>query len=282
MPDPAGVVRAFYERMQARDWDGAGELLDPGVQVRYTATGERFVGSSFLDMNRAYPEGWTILVEEALSAGDRVASQVRVDHGGDEFWCAGFYTVRDGRIVDGVEHWVTARSETPPEWRRPFRDMTVRSPWRNDGDLRLGARRRPWRLVLRKGQAVAGSSRPRGFAPSLTGLAERSHLLSPAVDLDTHITDVVELLYYWDLRDVVLVGHSYGGMVVTGIADRAAERIGKLVYLDAANPTNGQSLVDVAGLEHGDGPSPWRSGRRHRARTAPGAGRRRLLRRDRP
>jgi pimeloyl-ACP methyl ester carboxylesterase len=85
------------------------------------------------------------------------------------------------------------------------------------------------------------------FAPSLTGLAERSHLLSPAVDLDMHIADVVQLLHHWDLRDVVLVGHSYGGMVITGIADRATDRIGKVVYLDAANPTNGQSLVDVAG-----------------------------------
>jgi pimeloyl-ACP methyl ester carboxylesterase len=85
------------------------------------------------------------------------------------------------------------------------------------------------------------------FAPSLTGLAERSHLMSPAVDLDMHINDVVQLLYYWDLHDVVLVGHSYGGMVTTGIADRAADRIGALVFLDAANPTNGQSLVDVAG-----------------------------------
>jgi pimeloyl-ACP methyl ester carboxylesterase len=85
------------------------------------------------------------------------------------------------------------------------------------------------------------------FAPSMTGLAERSHLLSPAVDLDMHITDIVQVLHAWDLRDVVLVGHSYGGMVITGVADRATERIGKLVYLDAANPTNGQSLVDVAG-----------------------------------
>lgn len=85
------------------------------------------------------------------------------------------------------------------------------------------------------------------FAPSLTGLAERSHLLSPAVDLDLHVTDVVQLLHAWDLHDVVLVGHSYGGMVITGVADRASDRIGKLVYLDAANPVNGQSLVDVAG-----------------------------------
>jgi pimeloyl-ACP methyl ester carboxylesterase len=83
--------------------------------------------------------------------------------------------------------------------------------------------------------------------PTLTGLADRSHLLSAGIDLDTHITDVVNLLHYEDLHDVVLVGHSYGGMVITGIADRAADRVGKLVYLDAANPANGQSLVDVAG-----------------------------------
>ena len=85
------------------------------------------------------------------------------------------------------------------------------------------------------------------FAPSLTGLAERSHLLSSSVDLDVHVNDIVQILHYWDLHDVVLAGHSYGGMVVTGVADRAADRIGKLVFLDAANPTNGQSLVDVAG-----------------------------------
>jgi pimeloyl-ACP methyl ester carboxylesterase len=83
--------------------------------------------------------------------------------------------------------------------------------------------------------------------PSLAGLAERANLLSPAIDLDHHIEDVVRLLRWEDLRDVVLVGHSYGGMVITGVADRAGDRIGKLVYLDAANPRNGQSLLDVAG-----------------------------------
>jgi len=99
-------------------------------------------------------------------------------------------------------------------------------------------------------QRVARLLRAEGHevhAPSLTGLADRSHLLAPGIDLDTHLTDVVQLLFYEDLRDVILVGHSYGGMVITGIADRAADRIGQLVYLDAANPTNGQSLVDVAG-----------------------------------
>jgi pimeloyl-ACP methyl ester carboxylesterase len=85
------------------------------------------------------------------------------------------------------------------------------------------------------------------YAPSLTGLADRRHLVSDSVNLDTHITDIVSLLDYEDLRDVILVGHSYGGMVITGVADRAAGRIARLVYLDAANPVNGQSLVDVAG-----------------------------------
>ena len=85
------------------------------------------------------------------------------------------------------------------------------------------------------------------YAPTMTGLGERSHLLSPDIDLDLHISDVVAVLQYEDLHDVILVGHSYGGMVITGVADRAAERVGRLVYLDAANPVNGQSLVDVAG-----------------------------------
>src|SRR5262245_33712988 len=85
------------------------------------------------------------------------------------------------------------------------------------------------------------------YTPTLTGLGERSHLVSEKVDLDLHIRDIVAVLFYEDLRDVVLVGHSYGGMVITGVADRASDRIGRLVFLDAANPVNHQSLVDVSG-----------------------------------
>jgi len=87
----------------------------------------------------------------------------------------------------------------------------------------------------------------RVYAPSLPGLGEHSHVVSSAIDLDAHVDDVVNLLFYEDLHDVIVVGHSYGGMVITGVADRAADRVGKVVYLDAANPENGQSLVDVAG-----------------------------------
>ncbi len=85
------------------------------------------------------------------------------------------------------------------------------------------------------------------YAPTMTGVGERSHVVGPHVDLDLHITDITAVLHYEDLREVILVGHSYGGMVVTGAADRAADRVGRLVYLDAANPVNGQSLVDVSG-----------------------------------
>jgi pimeloyl-ACP methyl ester carboxylesterase len=84
------------------------------------------------------------------------------------------------------------------------------------------------------------------FAPTLTGLGERAHLLGPDIDLDTHIRDVVAVLHYEDLRDVILVGHSYGGMVITGVADRAPDRIGHVVYLDAATPVNGESLAELA------------------------------------
>jgi pimeloyl-ACP methyl ester carboxylesterase len=85
------------------------------------------------------------------------------------------------------------------------------------------------------------------YTPTLTGLGERAHQLAPGIDLGTHITDIAAVLHYEDLRDIILVGHSYGGMVITGVGDRAPERVGKLVYLDAATPSDGQSLVDVAG-----------------------------------
>ena len=83
------------------------------------------------------------------------------------------------------------------------------------------------------------------FTPTYTGLGERSHQASRSITLDTHIADVLAVLEYEDLSDVVLVGHSYGGMVATGLADRAAGRIAKLVYIDAFVPENGQSLNDL-------------------------------------
>jgi len=98
---------------------------------------------------------------------------------------------------------------------------------------------------------LASALRHRGadvFAPTLTGLGERAHLASPEVGLSTHIQDVLGVLEYEDLRDVVLVGHSYGGAVVTGVADRARDRIQRLIYMDAFVLKDGQSLEDVCPL----------------------------------
>ena len=82
------------------------------------------------------------------------------------------------------------------------------------------------------------------YPVTLTGLGERTHLASPEVSLNTHIQDVVNVLFYEDLTDVFLVGHSYGGNVITGVADRVPERLQQLVYLDAATPADGESSAD--------------------------------------
>jgi pimeloyl-ACP methyl ester carboxylesterase len=88
------------------------------------------------------------------------------------------------------------------------------------------------------------------WTPTCTGVGERAHLANPSIDLDTHIQDIVNVLEFEDLKDVVLVGHSYGGMVATGVADRVRERIKQVIYLDAFVPEDGKALLDYAG-EHG-------------------------------
>ncbi len=85
------------------------------------------------------------------------------------------------------------------------------------------------------------------FSPTYTGLGQRAHLARPEVDLDTHIQDVLATLEFEDLTDVTLLGHSYGGMVATGVADKAQGRIARIVYIDAFAPKDGQSLFDLVG-----------------------------------
>lgn len=85
------------------------------------------------------------------------------------------------------------------------------------------------------------------FIPTYTGLGDRAHLTHPMIDLETHIQDVMSVIEYEALSDFVLVGHSYGGMVVTGVADRVPQLIRHLVYLDAFVPDDGQSLNDLTG-----------------------------------
>jgi pimeloyl-ACP methyl ester carboxylesterase len=103
------------------------------------------------------------------------------------------------------------------------------------------------------------------YAPTHTGLAERASELSPEVGLDTHIQDVVGLLEERNLHGVILVGHSYGGMVITGVVDQVPERIAHLIYLDTFVPRDGESMANISSIviwilrkkaqAHGDG---WR------------------------
>jgi pimeloyl-ACP methyl ester carboxylesterase len=98
-------------------------------------------------------------------------------------------------------------------------------------------------------QKVARLLQGRGhvvYAPSLPGMGEHRHQLHPGIDLDAHVDDVVGLLRSEDLTRAIVVGHSYGGMVITGVADRAPERVGHRVYLDAAYPRDGESLHEHA------------------------------------
>lgn len=94
-----------------------------------------------------------------------------------------------------------------------------------------------WRFVVPKLQARGHQV----FTPTLTGVGDRSHLLSREVTLDVHIEDVVNMIDTLELRDFTLVGHSYGGMVVTGVADRLRDRIRRLIYLDALIPEDGEN-----------------------------------------
>lgn len=86
------------------------------------------------------------------------------------------------------------------------------------------------------------------FTPTLTGLGERAHLVSPEIDLSTHVLDVVNAILYEDLRDIVLLGHSYGGAVITGAVDHIGDRITHLVYLDAFVPTDGEAVWPLLGF----------------------------------
>jgi pimeloyl-ACP methyl ester carboxylesterase len=98
-----------------------------------------------------------------------------------------------------------------------------------------------WKSV----RAYLESKKHRVYTPTLTGLGERSHLISPILDLETHIQDVENVLRYEELNDVILVGNSYSGMVITGVADRLPERVSHVIYVDAFVPEHGESVFDL-------------------------------------
>jgi pimeloyl-ACP methyl ester carboxylesterase len=125
-----------------------------------------------------------------------------------------------------------AKAQTPKPTKPTF--VIVHGAWGGSW-----AFRKVDTLLVEKGCIV--------YRPSLTGLGERVHLATSSVGLNTHIDDVVNMILFEDLRDVVLVGHSYGGMVITGVAGRVPDRIRRLIYIDAFVPNDGESVQNVIG-----------------------------------
>src|SRR5690349_10235088 len=139
------------------------------------------------------------------------------------------------------------------------RSPAVTSPASVDGNRPAGGGREVAIFVLVHGawggahgfRKVRGPLRAAGhevFTPSLTGIGERAHLTSPQVCLTTHVADVVNTVWYEDLSDIVLLGFSYGGFVVTGALGHIAERVRHLVYLDAFVPGDGDTVADLSGM----------------------------------
>lgn len=115
--EAAGVLREMWARIDARDWEGLGGLLDPGLVVNYTQTGETFDPAGFVRVNSEYPGRWHVAVEDVVGGGERAVSRARLSDGQQTYHVASFATVRGGHITDMVEVW----SETglaPPPGRR--------------------------------------------------------------------------------------------------------------------------------------------------------------------
>ncbi|MFL5798159.1 MAG: nuclear transport factor 2 family protein [Actinomycetota bacterium] len=117
--DRAAAVRNFWESIQARNWDAARSLLADGCVVEWPHSRERFDGGdAYIEMNRAYPEGWRITVMRVVADGDQVASEIRVEQGGDVYFAASFFEFGpDGSVLRLREHWVTSPYEEPADWR---------------------------------------------------------------------------------------------------------------------------------------------------------------------
>jgi hypothetical protein len=117
------LVRALWERMEARDWDDARATLADDFVRDYPASHERFPsGEAFIAINRAYPEGWSITVDEILESGSRVVAHVRMSHGDNLFHCLSFADVVDGRIRRSLDFWVDDGGDPAPDSRAQVRD----------------------------------------------------------------------------------------------------------------------------------------------------------------
>lgn len=120
--EPAETVRRLWERMQARDWTGVGELLAEDAVVEWPASGERIVGrDNYVRINAEYPEGWSITVLRIVAAGHDVVSEVEVPHATmGVHRVASFWTVDDGLITGGREYWTQLGADPAPDWRTPY------------------------------------------------------------------------------------------------------------------------------------------------------------------
>lgn len=171
-------------------------------------------------------EGVGVEPDVKASAGDALGVALKLASGGGR---AG------GRAVAPSATPAAASAVTPAASQRPADTyVIVHGAWGGGWD---------WRTVDSMLTASGNSVR----RATLTGLGERVHLASPSVGLGTHITDVVNLILFENLHDVVLVGHSYGGMVITGVADQIPDRIRRLLYVDAMLPESGESVVTAGG-----------------------------------
>ena len=116
------AVRSFWESIEARDWDAARTLLDEECVAEWPHSRERFEGGdAFIEMNRAYPEGWHITVLRVAAQGSLAISEVRVDQDDEVFFAASFFEFGPGgKVVRLHELWVTSPYEEPAEWRAPW------------------------------------------------------------------------------------------------------------------------------------------------------------------
>ncbi|MEU4129312.1 nuclear transport factor 2 family protein [Streptomyces wuyuanensis] len=117
--EPSKVIHELWDRMQARDWAGVGELLSDDVVVEWPVSGERIVGrGNYVGVNAEYPEGWSIRVLRIVASGEEVVSEVEVPHESlGVHRVASFWTVRSGRVVKAREYWSELGSDPAPEWR---------------------------------------------------------------------------------------------------------------------------------------------------------------------
>jgi SnoaL-like protein len=115
--EASGTLREMWARIDARDWDGLGGLLDPGLVVRYTQTGETFDPEGFVRVNREYPGRWHVAVEDVVGSGERAVSRARLTDGQQTYHVASFATVRGGRVSDLVEVWSESGLTPPPDRR---------------------------------------------------------------------------------------------------------------------------------------------------------------------